>query len=538
MSARLPFDVPMLAALGAAREGERPQEAAGGGEVGELVAMWNGSVLEVRHFELGSGGDGRAFRLGERPGCDLALPLEQLGGRDAVRLVRRAGERLVCTLLPGANGSLRRADGVELTFEDLAGSGRAAASGELPGAREVVLEPGERLRVDFGEYTFLARTVSRARWAPARKPEWAALGFVAASLALHVAFLAIAWQHQATPEGLRVDALVGDRGWQQWMVLAPPQAVEADAIAIEERPEQARQAAEDRKIEEALAKEPDDDDGGTGAAAAGPEGRMGERNAPDEDKMGGVRGPADTADPHMARTKFVEQVMATGALAALSQIDRRAPTSMFSPYSTALGNDPVDARGHLMGSEYGDAYGNGGLGMFGNGDGGGGSSLHGFGLGLDGMGHGYGTGSGVGFGREAGDLGRRGERGQAGDRWGPELRGRTGSGPEIRLLEATTFGGLSKETIQRIVRTHRSRIRHCYEIALRESADVTGRVTVGFVIAPQGNVQSAETRANTTQSEALARCILGVVQRISFPQADGITACTYPFLLQTAEATE
>jgi hypothetical protein len=264
---------------------------------------------------------------------------------------------------------------------------------------------------------------------------------------------------------------------------------------------------------------------------------MGDRRAADEDKMGGVRGPADNPDPRMARTKLIEQVMSTGAVAALQQLDSRAPTSPFSPYTTALGNDPVDARGHLMGSEYGDAYGNGGLGMFGNGNGGGGSSLYTFGLGVDGMGHGYGNGDGVGFGREAGSLGRHGHPGNA-DRIGPDLRGRTGSGPDIRLLEATTFGGLSKETIQRIVRTHRSRIRHCYEIALRDSSDVTGRVTVGFVIAPQGNVQSAETRANTTESDALARCILGVVQRINFPQADGITACTYPFLLQTTDSDQ
>jgi len=528
MRARLPFDEPRPAAFEAAGES---------GEAIELVVVWNGSMLEVRHLDLGAAGT-RPFRLGERPGCDLALPLERLGGRDEVRLVRRAGDRLVFVLPAGSSGVLRRADGVELSFEELERSGRSADSAELPGAREVVPGPGERLRVEFGEYTFLARGVPRARLALARQPEWTALGFVAASLALHVAFLALAWRHEAAPEGLRVDALAGDRGWEQLIALAPPQAVRTDAIALEESAEQARRKAEDRRVEEAVTKEPDeDDDGGTGAAAAGPEGRMGERSAPDEDKMGGVRGPADNPDPHMARTKFVEHVMETGALAALSQLDRRAPTSMFSPYSTALGNDPVDARGHLMGSDYGDAWGEGGLGMFGSGDGGGGSSLHGFGLGLDGMGHGYGTGSGIGFGREAGRLGRRGD-GEGSGRPGPELRGRTGSGPEIRLLEATTFGGLSKETIQRIVRAHRSRIRHCYEIALRESAEVMGRVTVGFVIAPQGNVQSAEARANTTQSEALARCVVGVVQRISFPQADGITACTYPFLLQTAGAEE
>ena len=537
MSARLPFDAPLLATLGAtgdANDSRTRPAAVRSDAIGELVVVWNGSVHEVRHFDRGRGS--RPFRLGEHPDCDVRLPLERLGGRDAVRLVRPVGERLVCTLLPGGDAALRGADGAERSLAELERSGRAVPSDELAGAREVVLEAGERLRLEFGEFTFHAQLVPRARLALTRKTEWAALGFVAGSLALHVAVMAIAWQHEAAPEGLRVDLVDRHEGYLQMISLVPPMAVEDEAIVLEQESEKTRAEDEDRKVEDELAEEEEeDDDGGTGAAALGPEGRMGRRDAKEVDKMGAVRGPADNPDPHMARTKFVEQVMSSGAVAALQRLDGRAPTSLFSPYSTALGNDPLDARGHLMGSDYGDAYGNGGLGMFGSGDGGGGSSLHGFGLGLDGMGRGYGTGDGVGFGRGAVRLGRSGE---AGSHFGPELRGRAESGPQIRMLEATTFGGLSKETIQRIVRTHRSRIRHCYEIALRESSEVTGRVTVGFVIAPQGNVQSAEARSNTTESDALAECILGVVQRINFPQADGVTACSYPFLLQTAGASD
>ncbi|MBN1769905.1 MAG: AgmX/PglI C-terminal domain-containing protein, partial [Deltaproteobacteria bacterium] len=218
-----------------------------------------------------------------------------------------------------------------------------------------------------------------------------------------------------------------------------------------------------------------------------------------------------------------------GAVSALQALQSNAPTSPFSPYSTALGNDPVNARGHLMGSEYGDAYGVGGLGMFGTGAGGGGSNIYGFGLGDVGqMGHGYGTGDGVGFGRGGGRMGR----GRDGSRFGPDLSGRTGRAPDLRLGDATTFGGLSKEVIRRIVAQHRGRIRHCYEAALRSAPELQGRVTVKFVIAPQGNVQSAEPAGNTTGDDTLGQCITAVVKRMSFPQADGVTACTYPFMLQ------
>jgi hypothetical protein len=99
-------------------------------------------------------------------------------------------------------------------------------------------------------------------------------------------------------------------------------------------------------------------------------------------------------------------------------------------YSTALGNDPVDARGLLLGSECGDAYGTSGLGMLGTETGGGGSNaVQGYGL---------------------GDV---------------ALAGRGGRTPELRLEDATTYGGLSREVIRRVVQQQRARLRLCYETA-------------------------------------------------------------------------
>jgi TonB family protein len=307
--------------------------------------------------------------------------------------------------------------------------------------------------------------------------------------------------------------------------MAPPEVRTDEEISLEEKKEE-----EEEKDEEDLENEmQDEEEGGTGARAAGDEGRMGRRDAEDVDRMAGVQGPKDNPNPHMAKTAMLEQVANFGAVSALQALQANAPTSPFSPYSTALGNDAVNARGHLMGSEYGDAYGVGGLGMFGTGAGGGGSNIYGFGLGDVGqMGHGYGTGDGVGFGRGGGRMGR----GRSGDRTGPDLSGRSGRSPDLRLGDATTFGGLSKEVIRRIVQQHRGRIRHCYEAALRTNPDISGRVTVKFVISPQGNVQSAEGSGNTTGDDGLEACVVNVVKRMSFPQADGVTSCMYPFMLQ------
>ncbi|MBI5491008.1 MAG: AgmX/PglI C-terminal domain-containing protein [Deltaproteobacteria bacterium] len=155
------------------------------------------------------------------------------------------------------------------------------------------------------------------------------------------------------------------------------------------------------------------------------------------------------------------------------------------------------------------------------------SGAYGFGLGDVGqMGHGYGTGDGVGFGRGGGRMGA------GGGAPGTDLGGSTGRTPDLRLGEATTYGGLSKEVIRRIVQQHRGRIRHCYEASLQSSPELTGRVTVRFSIAPQGNVLSAENAGNTTGDDTLAQCIVAVVNRMAFPQGDGTTSVTYPFLLQ------
>ena len=156
-----------------------------------------------------------------------------------------------------------------------------------------------------------------------------------------------------------------------------------------------------------------------------------------------------------------------------------------------------------------------------------GLGLMGTGEGEGGTGHGYGTGDGVGFGRGGGRM----ARGSASAEPSPDAAPAPG-GPELRLGDASTSGSLSREVIRRIVQQHRGRVRHCYESALRSSPSLSGRVTIRFTVAPQGNVLSAESIGNSTGDGTLSQCIATVVQRMTFPQADGTTTISYPFLLQ------
>ena len=130
------------------------------------------------------------------------------------------------------------------------------------------------------------------------------------------------------------------------------------------------------------------------------------------------------------------------------------------------------------------------------------------------MGHGAG-GGGSGYGRAAGTTAAR------------------APAPDVRLGDSATMGALSREVIRRVVTQQRSRIRLCYESALRTDPGLAGRVTVRFQIAPEGNVTSAEAVDNTTGNAVVGTCIAAAVRRLSFPQGEGTTSVSYPFTLQS-----
>lgn len=107
----------------------------------------------------------------------------------------------------------------------------------------------------------------------------------------------------------------------------------------------------------------------------------------------------------------------------------------------ALGSDPEDALGHLMGGSVGDSAGYGGLGLRGTGRGGGGTGAGTIGLGsLGTVGHGAGGGSGRGYGRGSAGVGYgRGSGGLRGRRAPSRRRVRAGS-PSIVSPAAPAHG--------------------------------------------------------------------------------------------------
>jgi TonB family protein len=190
----------------------------------------------------------------------------------------------------------------------------------------------------------------------------------------------------------------------------------------------------------------------------------------------------------------------------------------------AKGEDDEDVWGGLDGSEVGEAFGQGGLGLVGTGRGGGGTGEGTIGLGNTGLiGRGGGASSGSGYGRGS----------------SPGFGGRGRRVPRVRQAKAKVTGALDKDIIRRIVRAHINEVRHCYNQGLVRDPALNGKVTVRFTIAATGRVSEASLASSTIPDRRVSRCIVKAVERWKFPKprGGGIVEVEYPFVLGAGGGT-
>jgi hypothetical protein len=172
----------------------------------------------------------------------------------------------------------------------------------------------------------------------------------------------------------------------------------------------------------------------------------------------------------------------------------------------AVGEDDQDVWGGLTGTEIGEVYGFGGLGLIEHEEGT-------IGLGNTG-------GRGVSYGRSAGASFGSGDRRR----------------PQVAHARPTVTGSLDLDIVRRIVRARINEVRFCYQTALTDDDELAGRVAVDFVISAEGKVASSVVQENTTASTVLGTCIAKRIERWTFPKpSDGGTVTVrYPFVLSSA----
>jgi hypothetical protein len=258
-----------------------------------------------------------------------------------------------------------------------------------------------------------------------------------------------------------------------------------------------------------------------GKAHADASGEMGDRHAKRTNKRSGVKGPPDNPRPHMQKEIMKALANEAGILGLLAA--DKMPKSPFGK-DTALGFDPENALGALIGEEIGGNIGYGGLGLKGTGRGGGGDGENTIGVG------GLDT---ISWTKRQGKC-----RGRYCDFSGVSggLRGRTRSPIGLKSGTVMVKGSLSKDVIRRIVRRHLNEIKFCYEKGLRRRPDLSGRISVQFLIEPTGGVKTAFVKSSTTGDVSVDQCIANTVSRMTFPvpKESGIVIVTYPFTLTSS----
>ena len=139
--------------------------------------------------------------------------------------------------------------------------------------------------------------------------------------------------------------------------------------------------------------------------------------------------------------------------------------------------------------------------------------------------------------KSSGTSGGNGKRGSRGARGG---RARGGSGSiadmitDLSRAETKRFGtktekmvvsqskvraeagksaGRSAEDVLQVVNSHRAAIEYCYQRQLRSNPNLRGKVSVRFVIRPDGSVKDAKIIASTLNNPSVERCIISKIRR-------------------------
>jgi hypothetical protein len=247
-----------------------------------------------------------------------------------------------------------------------------------------------------------------------------------------------------------------------------------------------------------------------GARAKGEEGKFGREEARPEERDPSRPGSpiADVNRKEKDRTS-VQKVGLLGAVARLG--GRDGASGVFGPggFGTGLNSAMGGLKG---GAGMGDARGFGGLGSRGTGPGAGGT-----GLGLGGLGT-QGGGRGAGGSDEVDLGGLQKER------------------VIVKPGKTIVVGGLSREVIAKVVKSHEREIKYCYEQELTDAPDLAGKVGATWVIGPDGSVTEARVNETTLNNRRAEECIVARIRRWKFPEVPGggIVNVTYPWVFKPA----
>lgn len=465
----------------------------------EIVLRWGATTLHVAHLA-----PPRPFVVGEasdRGAVDFELPADRIGVA-RLPVVRVAADGSARVVIPaGAKGTATIA-GQIVKIADLATGNHGEASAEIPGAVELPLRAGTRVRFESGGIEIDVASVNAGRKVSGRFSfDRRGLPFQAMSTALHLGLLGAAAVFMPPMALASEDTLSHDQIDSLKMILS---------TTAEREPDAAKDPAGDSA--------PGARESHSGHAAPGEPGKAGSTQSRNKNGRAGVAGPSDNTHVSLSRAETLAMARDFGMVGLLRATsgDSRAPSSPWG--DVALGRDPASANGNLYGTDIAEAAGGGGMTLTGVGDGGGGD---GTGIGVDKNGM---------FGPDTGF-----------DRFGP----RRPLGPgrhrpkdlSMRQEDPKVSSRIPQELIQRVVRQSFGRFRLCYEKGLRGNPNLGGRVSVRFVIGRDGGVMSASDGGSSLPDASVVSCVVSSFRGLQFPQGEEASVATvvYPIVFSPAK---
>ncbi|MCA9684336.1 MAG: AgmX/PglI C-terminal domain-containing protein [Myxococcales bacterium] len=482
-----------LRAAKQAKKPDPPKPGAGTGALGIMLALMGTIPMVAGAMRLGEKSV-IDYTIGEGHNAVFHVPPHGLPDAVAFPLVRSSGGEFALNFTKDMTGEVTL-DGQTLSLQDLVASGRAGGAGSY---YSFPLPRGVQGKVNYEDITFHVNTVNPGAVVAGRgDTDWPFWAYVGGTAVIGITFYLLMRSIPDDLLAISMDDGEGEPAYARFMH-------QPDETKEEEPPPEEQDNS-------------DDEAGGTGQRHKGEEGKMGKPSSKSKSGLYAMKGPQN-AVPQMARN--FDPDMAARNAGILGVMQQQGGHFLASPYggAFAVGNDDEDVWGGLTGTEVGEAYGVGGLGLVGTGRGGGGTGEGTIGLGntgLIGKGGGGGTGSGYGRGSGAG-FGGRGKR-----------------VPQVRQAKADVQGALDKDIIRRIVRAHINEVRSCYNAGLTKDPNLQGRVAVNFVITGTGMVASAVVQESTIKDASVGNCIAKAVKRWKFPKprGGGNVIVTYPFNL-------
>lgn len=113
--------------------------------------------------------------------------------------------------------------------------------------------------------------------------------------------------------------------------------------------------------------------------------------------------------------------------------------------------------------------------------------------------------------------------------------GSEGRGGAPKNLQRPVYGMIAREPLRAVIATARPRISRCFREAMARDRSLTeARLTMRFVIVPDGSVACAEAVASSVEDEALDGCVAMALMTLRFASfARGPITVNYPFALTT-----